>query len=129
MLWMLRPPVILALDTTKATSLSGKETLFNGDVDMNKCPQQPAANERTEGEPATSTIINNCQAISTTGIGGPVVTTAPVTSQPPVITRAPNTQPAGLMRARYGQCGKSMVGLIPPTASIPPHAMSVCLKD
>ncbi|KAH6912293.1 hypothetical protein BKA70DRAFT_830084 [Coprinopsis sp. MPI-PUGE-AT-0042] len=94
---------------------------------MNKSTQQPDANERTEGEPATSTMINNCQDISTTGIGGPVVTTAPVTRQPPFVTRAPNTQPAGLMQARYGQCGNH--GWSDPTQCQYPSACNVSVSE
>lgn len=117
------------------------------DADMNRCTQQPAVNERTEGEctflslllafihystcscvdlaqlpgcnpiqngPATATPINNCQAVSTTGIGGPVVTNPPpVSSQPPVITQPPaSTQPSGPMQTRYGQCGGYVLHLL-----------------
>lgn len=110
------------------------------DAEMNRCTMNSVVNERVEGTylnalpgcnpiqsgPASATMVPNCNALSTTGIGGPVVTNPPVTSGPgtPVITQPPPASTApGPLQTRYGQCGGQ--GWTGPTQCTPPYTCSV----
>ncbi|KAH6880307.1 hypothetical protein BKA70DRAFT_190458 [Coprinopsis sp. MPI-PUGE-AT-0042] len=108
------------------------------DADMNKCLQETRINERVENTwlnelpgcnpvqngPQEATMVPNCQALSTTGIGGPVVTAPPATTTAgPIVTQPPVSQPPGPQQTRYGQCGGQ--GWTGPTQCQPPYTCSV----
>ena len=86
-------------------------------------PALPGCNPVQPG-PAQATPIANCNAITTTGgVGGPIVTSPPISNPgtPPVATP---TQPApGPMQTRYGQCGGQ--GWSGPTQCTPPYSCTV----
>ncbi|TEB23424.1 hypothetical protein FA13DRAFT_1639946 [Coprinellus micaceus] len=103
-----------------------KELTVQTDQAINSCTQPVVVNEVTEGRylpalpgcnpiqdgPGTATMVQNCNAISTTGTGGaptmvsvPTSTaTVPASTQTTVVVPTP-TAPQGPAIPKYGQCG------------------------